>query len=72
MNSPRSTQAEKLVQTFEALPKREQKKVFLRLAQSSKIQDELEDLVDIAIAEQREKEPRIPLEEVLADLKRRR
>ena len=72
MRKTTTLRADDIVKTFEALPKREQSKVFLRLVQSPKIQDELDDLVDAAIAEAGRREPTEPMEDVFAEMHRRR
>ena len=71
MKKTRSASPDDLVETFTALPKKKQEEVFLRLVQSPKIRDEMEDLMDAAVAEARRKEKGRPLRDVLAEAKRK-
>ncbi|HHT9119078.1 MAG TPA: hypothetical protein ACFYD3_00845 [Candidatus Hypogeohydataceae bacterium YC41] len=54
---------------FRALPKREREAIVEKLLEDREF---MEDLIDIAIMEQRKKEPSRPLEEYLAERRKKR
>ncbi len=54
---------------FRALPKKEREAVVERLLRDKEF---MEDLIDIAIIEQRQKEPSRPLDEYLANRRKKR
>jgi len=63
----KETKAEVFWMAFKGLPKRERQSVIERLLKDTEF---MEDLIDIAIVEQRREEPSRPLEDYLAERKR--
>jgi hypothetical protein len=64
---PEEAQAEVFWLAFKGLPKKEQQRIVEKLLQDREF---VEDLLDIAVIEQRRSEPARPLEEYLADQER--
>ncbi len=64
---PEEAQAEVFWLAFKGLPKKEQQRIVEKLLQDRGF---VEDLLDIAVIEQRQSEPGRPLEEYLADQER--
>jgi hypothetical protein len=64
---PEEAQAEVFWLAFKGLPKKEQKRIVEKLLQDREF---VEDLLDIAVIEQRRSEPARPLAEYLADQER--
>ena len=64
---PEEAQAEVFWLAFKGLPKKEQQRIVEKLLQDRGF---VEDLLDIAMIEQRQSEPARPLEEYLADQER--
>jgi len=65
----KEAKAEVFWMAFKGLPKRERQSVIKRLLKDTEF---MEDLIDIAILEQRRDEPSRPLEDYLAERKRKR
>ena len=63
----KEAKAEVFWMAFKGLPKRERQSVIERLLKDTEF---MEDLIDIAIVEQRREEPSRPLEDYLAERKR--
>jgi len=63
----KEAKAEVFWMAFKGLPKKERQSVIERLLKDTEF---MEDLIDIAILEQRRKEPSRPLEDYLAERKR--
>jgi len=65
--SMKEAKAEVFWMAFKGLPKKERQSVIERLLKDTEF---MEDLIDIAILEQRREEPSRPLEDYLAERKR--
>jgi hypothetical protein len=65
--SVKEAKAEVFWMAFKGLPKKERQSVIERLLKDTEF---MEDLIDIAILEQRREEPSRPLEDYLAERKR--
>ncbi|MCD6420255.1 MAG: hypothetical protein J7L41_06035 [Synergistetes bacterium] len=64
--SVKEAKAEVFWMAFKGLPKKERRSVVERLLKDAEF---MEDLIDIAILEQRREEPSRPLEDYLAEIK---
>jgi hypothetical protein len=53
---------------FRAMPRESREKLIERMLADAVVRDEIEDLMDIALAEQRRGEPTRPLDQVLAEI----